>query len=174
MPPTEPRPEPPVPEGELDIVLALSGLRAADAEDALRTLAAHLLDEGSVAEGFPAALLERERSYPTGLPTPLPTAIPHVDPEYVHRPGLAIATLAEPVGFGEMGGGTDEDGQVRRLPVRLIAMPLLTDARAHLRALQHLMAVLRDEAQVTRLLDAADDTDLAGRASHLLAGEEDA
>lgn len=55
MPPTEPRPEPPVLEGALDIDLALSGLRAADAP---RTLAAHLLDGGSVAESFPAALLD--------------------------------------------------------------------------------------------------------------------
>ena len=162
-------PEPPAPEDEgLPILLALADLRVGAAVDALRPLGAHLLDEGAVTEAFPAALLERERTYPTGLPTPLPTAIPHADPEQVLRPGIVVATLAEPVPFGEMGGGG------RTLPVRLLAMPLLTDASAHLRALQHLMGVLRSEEAVTRLLEARDDADLAGRAGRLLAGEEDA
>lgn len=49
MPPTEPRPEPPVLEGELDIVLALSGLRAAADDTDLAGRASCLLagEEGA-------------------------------------------------------------------------------------------------------------------------------
>ena len=78
-------------------------------------------------------------------------------------PGLALATLARPVPFGEMGanGGS--------VDVRLVAMPLLTDAREHLAALQRLMGLLRDEAAVAELLAQRDDDALRERAAVLLA-----
>lgn len=147
----------------LALSVVVAHLDVTDAEDVLRSLAGRLLDHGAVTLGFPEALRARERRYPTGLPTPIPTAIPHADPEHVLVPGLALATLARPVPFGEMGGA---GGSV---DVQLVAMPLLTDAREHLVALQRLMALLRDEASVAALLDAADDDELEARASLLLA-----
>jgi len=48
-------------------------------------------------------------------------------------------------------------------------MPLLTDAREHLAALQRLMGLLSDEASVAELLAAQDDEELRGRAATLLA-----
>jgi PTS system galactitol-specific IIA component len=80
----------------------------------------------------------------------------------VRVPGLALATLAAPVRFGEMGGTGGE------VEVRLIAMPLLTDAREHLAALQRLMGLLQDEAAVADLLAAEDDETLRRRAEALL------
>jgi len=146
----------------LNVVLA--HLDVSDAEDVLRSLAGRLLDAGAVTVDFPEALRARERTYPTGLPTPIPTAIPHADPEHVVVPGLALATLARPVPFGEMGV---REGSVQ---VRLVAMPLLTDAREHLAALQRLMGLLSDEAAVQDLLDAPDDEELRQRAAvHLAA-----
>ena len=97
--------DPRTPRAPLALSLVRARLEAADAADALRTLAGHLLDDGAVTEGFPEALQAREQRYPTGLPTPIPTAIPHADPEHVLVPGLALATLARPVAFGEMGAG---------------------------------------------------------------------
>ena len=125
-----------------------------------------ITDHG-VAQAFPEALQAREQRYPTGLPTPIPTAIPHADPEHVLVPGLALATLARPVAFGEMGAG---GGQV---PVQLLAMPLLTDAREHLAALQRLMALLQDEQAVAALLEAEDAETLRARAEALLGRAED-
>ena len=155
---TDPRP----PLAPLALSLVVARLEVGDAQDALRTLAGQLLDAGAVTTDFPEALQARERLYPTGLPTPIPTAIPHADPEHVLVPGLALATLARPVAFGEMGAAS---GEVR---VRLLAMPLLTDAREHLAALQRLMGLLQDEAAVAELLDAADDDALRERAEALL------
>src|SRR5699024_7589684 len=67
---------------------------------------------------------------------------PHADPQHVVVPGLALATLARPVPFGEMGavGGS--------VDVRLVAMPLPTDAREHPAAPQRRMGLLRDDAAV--------------------------
>ncbi|GAP78913.1 MULTISPECIES: PTS sugar transporter subunit IIA [Brachybacterium] len=159
--------DPRTPRAPLALSLVLARLEAADAADALRTLAGHLLDDGAVTEAFPEALQAREQRYPTGLPTPIPTAIPHADPEHVLVPGLALATLARPVAFGEMGAG---GGQV---PVQLLAMPLLTDAREHLAALQRLMALLQDEQAVAALLEAEDAETLRARAEALLGRAED-
>ena len=147
----------------LALTVVLAHLDVADSEDVLRSLAGRLLDAGAVTVDFPEALRARERTYPTGLPTPVPTAIPHADPEHVLTPGLALATLARPVPFGEMG---TRDGTV---DVRLVAMPLLTDAREHLEALQRLMGLLSDEAAVQDLLDATDDQQLRERAEVRLA-----
>lgn len=147
----------------LALTVVLAHLDVADSEDVLRSLAGRLLDAGAVTVDFPEALRTRERTYPTGLPTPVPTAIPHADPEHVLTPGLALATLARPVPFGEMG---TRDGTV---DVRLVAMPLLTDAREHLEALQRLMGLLSDEAAVQDLLDATDDQQLRERAEARLA-----
>lgn len=165
---TDPRPpaapDRPGPGAALDVVLALAGVEAPDAPSLLDDLATRLVDLGAVGPDFPAALRGREELYPTGLPTPVPTAIPHADPGHVRTPGLVVVTLARPVAFGEMGGeGSTVD-------VRLVAMPLLQDAATHLRALQGLMAVLRDDAAVTGLLEAPDDATLADRARGLLAG----
>lgn len=153
--------EPPVPLG---LTVVVAQLEVSDAEDVLRSLAGRLLDAGAVTVDFPEALRAREQRYPTGLPTPIPTAIPHADPEHVLVPGLAIATLARPVAFGEMGG---TGGAV---DARLVAMPLLTDARAHLAALQSLMGLLRDEAAVQDLLGAAGEDELRERTMTHLSG----
>lgn len=154
-------------ELDLPICVALARLDVEQASDVLRTLAGQLLDAGAVTAGFPEALQARELRYPTGLPTPIPTAIPHADPEHVREECLAVATLAHPVAFGEMGaahGSTVE--------VRLVAMPLLRDAHGQVTALARLMAVLTDEQAVAALLEAADDEDLARRAALLLTPTE--
>ena len=160
---TDPSPTAPRGPAPLALSVVVARLEAADATAALEALAAQLVENGAVTAEFPAALLARERTYPTGLPTPIPTAIPHADPQHVLQPGLALATLAAPVRFGEMGTA---DGEVE---VRLIAMPLLADAQEHLAALQALMGLLSDEAAVAELLAAEDADALRERAAVRLA-----
>lgn len=164
---TDPRPPAGDPRAPLGLTVVLAHLDVSDAEDVLRSLAGRLLDAGAVTVDFPEALQRREQTYPTGLPTPIPTAIPHADPEHVLVPGLALATLARPVAFGEMGAGGGE------VPVQLLAMPLLTDARDHLAALQRLMGLLQDEQAVAALLEAEDAETLRARAEALLGRAED-
>lgn len=54
-----------------------------------------LLKNGYVRDGFIQSVLEREELAPTCLEGGI--AIPHADPELVLRPGLAIATLNQPI-----------------------------------------------------------------------------
>lgn len=141
----------------------IAGLEAQTNQDAIGALADRLLEAGHVHPTFRDAVQARERRYPTGLPTAVPAAIPHTDPEHVARPGLALATLAQPVSFGEM-GGTGE----ARVETRLIVMLVLKDAHSQIAALQHLVSRLQDSDAVRDLLAADDDQDLRLRAERWL------
>lgn len=140
----------PVPIGAV-----LHGVPGGSAEDVLGTIARHLLAEGLVKDSFPNALRDREQRYPTGLPTRIPTAIPHADAEHVRTRCLAVATLDQPVEFGEMGGS---DGDT--VATQLLVLPLVTDPDAMVPALQRMIGALTDEHVVMELLGAADEAEL--------------
>jgi len=59
--------------------------------------------------------------------------LPHVDPAYVIRPAVALATLAAPVDFGFM---VEQD---RRVPVRLVIMLALDVPRVGLATRQRMI-----------------------------------
>ncbi|WP_293696715.1 PTS sugar transporter subunit IIA [uncultured Agrococcus sp.] len=85
-------------------------LKASDADAALLAIANAAVAEGFAQPSFPAALVERERRFPTALPTIPPVAIPHADAAHIIQPGFAIATLSEPVEFRIMGSDDDRVG----------------------------------------------------------------
>lgn len=150
----------PVPIGAV-----LHGVPGGTAKEVLGTIARHLLEKDLVEDSFPQTLWDRERRYPTGLPTRIPTAIPHADTEHVRTRCLAVATLAQPVEFGEMGGS---DGDT--VATQLLVLPLVTDPDAMVPALQRMIGALTDEHVVMELLGAADETELMRLAQLHLSG----
>lgn len=88
---------------EFTPALCILDIHAASDEEALNAMATRAVSSGHARSSFPAALLARERDYPTGLPTATPIAIPHADPEHVLEPALGFGLLEHPVPFGEMG-----------------------------------------------------------------------
>jgi PTS system galactitol-specific IIA component len=146
--------------------LSLNGLQASTWEEVLSALSGTALEHGYVRDSFPAALIERERRYPTGLPAGLATAIPHADPEHVLTAGLGIARLAHPVSFGELGRSSS------MLDVRLVVMLLVPAAQSHMAALTTVISAISDEERMHSLLAALDDHDLAGRAMAAFGGIE--
>ncbi|QNN53867.1 PTS sugar transporter subunit IIA [Nocardioides mesophilus] len=113
------------------------GPPAGSREELLQLLAGSALAAGYVHESFTEALLERERSFPTGLPTPLPSAIPHTDTVHVVRPALAAALLSDPVGFAEMGGSG------REVAAELVVLLLVDEPGAQVEVLGRLLKVLQ-------------------------------
>jgi len=90
--------------GLLSEATIVTGLSCRTTEEAIRALAAVLVAEGHVAPAFADDVWAREQVYPTGLPTePVRVALPHADPDNVLSTAIAIAVLAQPVPFGEMG-----------------------------------------------------------------------
>src|SRR5438105_775240 len=102
-------------------IVALARLEGSTAEAAIRALAQALAAQGHVRSTFEAAAVTRERRSPTGLPFPgAAVALPHAEPEHVVSPALAVATLAKPVKFRQMGDPKTQ------LDVSLVVMPALT------------------------------------------------
>lgn len=127
--------------------------------DVLRVLAGRALNSGYTRSSFPRAVLAREIDWPTGLATVVPSALPHTDSAHVLRPGLAVATTADPVEFLSMGG----HGEVVR--VNVVIMPLVTDPAAQTGAITRILDVLSDRELAVPLLRADDDEELSRAAS---------
>jgi galactitol PTS system EIIA component len=121
--------------------LCIACLVAESSEAVVQALAHKLLAGGHVRPSFAAAVLLRERRSPTGLPFPgQGVAMPHAEPEHVLGPAIAVASLAKPVAFRQMGApGT-------KLQVSLVIMPALTAKEQAAGELARLVGLLQDEA----------------------------
>lgn len=148
-----------VPRADLSFI----GLEASTSTEVLSAFAAQALAVGAVHPSYEAALLERERAYPTGLPTIIPVAIPHADVEHAIQSGLGIATLATPVEFGEMGGA---DSTVL---ARVAVLILVTKPHAQAELLSRLIAVFQLDGWHEKLSVATDTEQLAAIFAELLA-----
>lgn len=124
---------------------------AATMTDAVTQLAGMLVDLGYVRPSYVEAVLEREKTYPTGLPTSgVGTAIPHASSEHTLRPGIAVGTLSAPVKFGELGDVTSQ------IDVSVVFMLSVTEPDAQVYLLQSLIDIYKDEALLRRIQAAVD------------------
>ena len=119
----------------------MAALAANSAEEVVRTLARRLHQAGHVTASFEAAAIARERRSPTGLPfTDVAVAIPHAEPEHVISPAIAIASLAHPVRFRQMGSPAIQ------LDVLLVVMPAFTEKQQAAAGLSELIERLQNDA----------------------------
>lgn len=131
---------------ELDKQLIELQYEASSREEVTTYLAKRLEAEGYIKSSFLPAVLEREKTYPTGLPlATFGVAIPHTDPEHVHKPAISVATLKEPVIFHKM-GSPDETVQAKIVFVLAISEP-----SKQLVMLEKLMTLFRKEEVMSRL-----------------------
>jgi PTS system galactitol-specific IIA component len=133
--------------------LCLPRVDVATAEQAVRALAGRLFAEGKVLASFEAAAVLREKRSPTGLPfRGGAVALPHAEPEHVVVPAVAVATLAHPVRFRQMGAPAVQ------LEVSLVVMPALSAKEQAAAGLARLLELLQDDA-LHASLRAADSAD---------------
>jgi len=132
----------------LEPLAVLPRLQVESAEQVIGELGGILKEHGYVADGFVQATLDRERDTPTGLPLAgsVNAALPHVDPSYVLRPAVGLATLVAPVEFGHM----VERGT--RVAVRLVIMLALDKAEAQVQMLSQVAGILQDPALVDAIM----------------------
>jgi mannitol/fructose-specific phosphotransferase system IIA component len=114
------------------------GLTAADKWDAIRQCGAVLLELGAVEDGYPATMLEREKSVSTFIGEGV--AIPHGTDE---SRALVMRTT---LGVLQFPTGVDWDGQ----PVT-ICVAIAAKGNEHVTALSALAQILMDPAQAERL-----------------------
>jgi PTS system galactitol-specific IIA component len=105
---------------------------------------------GYVRETFVQAALDREKEMPTGLPLEgrFNAAIPHTDIEHVIKPGLAMATLSQPVTFQNM--IIPEEG----VPVQLVILMALDQPKSQIEMLQEIAGVLQNPQVIEKLMQA--------------------
>lgn len=124
-------------------------LEASTKEEALSAMCGILLSKGYVKDSFPAAILERERLYPSGLPMEgHKIAIPHTDAEHVNKSAILFARLAKPLEFSSMG---DPD---EKLQVQLISMFALAEKKQIGYLLEVLITAYSDNEVLEAILKA--------------------
>lgn len=131
---------------ELNEQLITLQFEASSREEVTTYLADRLEAGGYIKSSYLPAVLEREKTYPTGLPlAAFGVAIPHTDPEHVNKPAISVATLKEPVVFHKM-GSPDETVQAKIVFVLAISEP-----SKQLVMLEKLMTLFRKEEVMTKL-----------------------
>lgn len=117
-------------------------------EKIIKELAKKLYEEKYVKESYMEAVLKREEAYPTGIPTkPIGVAIPHTDIEHIIKPGIAVATLINPVTFNEMGAPENV------VDVRVVFMLAVAEPHMQIQLLQGLMSIIQNKDIVLNLLE---------------------
>ena len=129
--------------------LVLADMEADGFEDAIGQLGGLLVERGYAREGYVGAVLERERSYPTGLEFPAcGVALPHGHARWARRAALAIGRCRRPVRFARMDDFSDT------VKVSLVLLLTVDDPDAHLEVVGRLISSLSEGALCERALAA--------------------
>lgn len=123
-------------------------LQSDSSKEVIETLGERLFQAGYVHDSFVQAALDRESQLPTGLPLEgkYNAAIPHTDIEHVIQPALALATLTQPVDFQNMVMPEE------KVPVQLVILMALEQAKTQVEMLQEIAAVLQDSTIIEKLI----------------------
>jgi PTS system galactitol-specific IIA component len=149
--------------------LVVPNLVATSDSQAITVLGGLLQERGYVRDTFVDAVLDREKTFATGLPTPeIQVAIPHADPEHVIRQAIAIGVLAEPVAFGEMG---DPESTV---DVRIVCMLAVSQSEVLVSLLRNLVGMLQDPELLRRIVGLKEAGEIAQTFNQHLASLEEA
>ncbi|MEA5050288.1 MAG: PTS sugar transporter subunit IIA [Oscillospiraceae bacterium] len=122
----------------------------------LRRLSRFLLEKGYVRPSFEAAVLAREKKYPTGIMAQeFGVAIPHTDCEHVVRNAVVTVTLRRPVSFAAMGG---EEGET--VPVECLFLILLAETGAQVKLLMHFMKIIQNRDDLRQVRNSHDASEV--------------
>lgn len=135
--------------------LMYPNLLVASRDELLTILGDAVIAAGLAHPSYTAALLERERDYPTGLPVAGGVAIPHTAAEQVTGNTIAVAALAQPVTFSEMGGSGTE------IEVKTVFLLVFADSASHVPLLSKLIGKIQDAEFITAIGKATDRAGLA-------------
>ncbi|MBB3235283.1 PTS sugar transporter subunit IIA [Phyllobacterium endophyticum] len=132
----------------LDPGAIVLGLKAATDQDVIRILADRLESLGYIKPSFAEAVIAREARLPTGLPLggKNNVAVPHTDPVHVLKPGLALATLVDPVPFSNM-----EDAD-EKLEVKVVFLMALNDKDMQIEMLQEIAGTIQSPEVIAALI----------------------
>ena len=118
-----------------------------DWQTAVRIASKPLLEQGYIEESYVEAIISSVNEIGPYIVLAPKVAVPHASPDAgVHRLGISLLQLKEPVNFGLE---DDEDKNVQ-----LIFVLATVDSTAHLKALQQLALILDDDDIIENLIKA--------------------
>ncbi|EOB5442409.1 PTS galactitol transporter subunit IIA [Yersinia enterocolitica] len=129
-----------------------SGLNFSDSTEALNHIGAKMVSEGVVKDTYPAALLEREATFPTGIALDgHAVAIPHCEATHTVEPAIYLIRPTATVPFSQ----ADDDGYVA---AELIIALIVTHPQEQLQLLKTLFGQLQQPEFIENLLSVPEDT----------------
>ena len=126
-----------------------------DWQTAVRIASKPLLEQGYIEESYIEAIISSVNEIGPYIVLAPKVAVPHASPDAgVHRLGISLLQLKEPVNFGL---ADDEDKNVQ-----LIFVLATVDSSAHLKALQQLALILDDDDIIESLIRAEMPEEILG------------
>jgi Phosphotransferase system mannitol/fructose-specific IIA domain (Ntr-type) len=117
----------------------------------LHEMADYLLGKGIVKPGYGDAVIEREKTYPTGIPTePIAVAIPHSSRELVNKSTILVARTKSGVTFDRI------DDKDLTVDVKVIFMLAIGSDDGEVEAIAKVMNAVQDEALVEQIASSED------------------
>ncbi|EOW6742159.1 PTS galactitol transporter subunit IIA [Cronobacter dublinensis] len=142
-----------------------TGITFSSCEEALAHIGQAMLAKGVVHDTYPAALLEREATFPTGIALERhAVAIPHCEAIHAKSPAIYVIRPDSPVQFQR----ADDDGEIA---VPLIIALIVENPAAQLTLLRRLFGKLQNPDTLTALLQAP-EAELAARFRQVILAPE--
>lgn len=130
--------------------MIFSGVDFPTRDEILNYLASQFVRQDLVKESYPAAIIEREKEFPTALAAKaFDIAIPHCASANVNVTSMAVATLAHPVGWYAM------DDPTRELYPHIVFMLAIKDPKKQLEILQKIMSIIQNTELLTGIQEAS-------------------
>lgn len=142
-------------------LIVSSGLNFRNAEEALKHIGHKMVSDGICRDSYPAALLDREATWPTGIALEgHAVAIPHCEASHAIEPAVYLIRPATPVLFQQ----ADDDGLIG---AELIIALVVTHPEQQLNLLKALFGQLQQPEFIDSLLTVPED-ELANCFTHRL------
>lgn len=129
----------------LDKDIVFNQLSFKDQEELFKFAGQVLEDKQYVKPSFYAAIVAREKQYPTGIEVNgVNVALCHTDAEHIIENKIMVLKLDEPVEFKSM-------ETLEYIDVKLVFILLLNDPALHLEVLQNISTILQDETYLNEI-----------------------
>lgn len=127
-----------------------TGIEFSSCQQALAHIGEAMLAKGVVHDSWPAAIIEREAAFPTGIALERhAVAIPHCEAAHARSPAIYLIRPDKPVWFQR----ADDDGEIA---VSLIIALIVENPTAQLTLLRRLFSKLQNPDTLETLLNAPD------------------
>lgn len=129
----------------LDKDIVFNQLSFKNQEELFKFAGQVLEDKQYVKPSFYAAIVAREKQYPTGIEVNgVNVALCHTDAEHIIENKIMVLKLDEPIEFKSM-------ETLEYIDVKLVFILLLNDPALHLEVLQNISTILQDETYLNEI-----------------------